>query len=185
MYTFRPATDRIRKLRELIRDRVIRYDAERLKIVTEAYQANEYLPSILKRPLAFKALCERMTVLVEDFEIIVGNKGPHFFSSPQYPEWGISDWLMEPIEKGEWTIREDGLYHNPDTEELRNTISPEDYAVLKELLPWWKYRKVGTVADAWQPRHHAELKKAQRLQLCGRGRHGPHRPARGPSGGGL
>ena len=159
MYTFRPATARIRALRERIRDRVIRYDSERLRIVTEAYRQNEYLPPILKRPLAFKALCEQMTVLVEDFEIIVGNKGPHFFSSPQYPEWGISDWLMEPIEKGEWALREDGLYHNPDEEELRNTISPEDYAVLKELLPWWAHRKVGTVADAWQPRHHAELKR--------------------------
>ena len=130
MYTFRPATERIRQLRELIRDRVIRYDSERLRIVTEAYRQNEYLPPILKRPLAFKALCEQMTVLVEDSEIIVGNKGPHFFSSPQYPEWGISDWLMEPIEKGEWTLKEDGLYHNPENEELRNTISAEDYRVL-------------------------------------------------------
>ena len=29
MYTFRPATERIRRMRELIRDRVIRYDSER------------------------------------------------------------------------------------------------------------------------------------------------------------
>ena len=101
MYTFRPATKRIQYMRELIRDRVIRNDAERLRIITEVYQQNEFLPPILKRPLAFKALCERMTVLVEDFEIIVGNKGPHFFSSPQYPEWGISAWMVEPISHGE------------------------------------------------------------------------------------
>lgn len=159
MYTFRPATKRIQYMRELIRDRVIRNDAERLRIITEVYQQNEFLPPILKRPLAFKALCERMTVLVEDFEIIVGNKGPHFFSSPQYPEWGISDWMVEPISHGEWTIREDGLYHNPETEELKHTISPEDYQSLCELLPYWKTHKVGTTADAWQPRHHAELKR--------------------------
>ena len=159
MYTFRPATKRIQYMRELIRDRVIRNDAERLQIITEVYRQNEFLPPILKRPLAFKALCERMTVLVEDFEIIVGNKGPHFFSSPQYPEWGISDWMVEPISRGEWTIREDGLYHNPETEELKHTISPEDYETLKELLPYWATHKVGTTADAWQPRHHAELKR--------------------------
>ena len=82
MYTFRPATERINMLRELIRDRVIRYDAERLRIVTEVYRENEYLPPILKRPLAFKALCEQMTVRVEDFELIVGNKGPNFSPAP-------------------------------------------------------------------------------------------------------
>ena len=40
MYTFRPATERIRALREKIRDRVIRYDSERLQIVTDAYREN-------------------------------------------------------------------------------------------------------------------------------------------------
>ena len=157
MYTFRPATDRIRHMRELIRDRVIRNDAERARIVTRVYQENENVPPIIKRALALKALCQQMTVLVEDFELVVGNKGPHFFSSPQYPEWGISEWIIEPVKNGEWTVREDGLYHNPDTEELRHTISPEDYAFIRDAQPYWRSHKVGTVADAWQPRHHKEL----------------------------
>lgn len=36
MYQFKPATQRIRKMRERIRDRVIRCDAERAVIITEA-----------------------------------------------------------------------------------------------------------------------------------------------------
>ena len=74
MYTFRPATQRILRLREMVRDRVIRYDAERLQIVTEAYRENEFLPPILKRPLAFKAICEKMTPFMGEDEIIVGSK---------------------------------------------------------------------------------------------------------------
>ena len=159
MYTFRPATQRILRLREMVRDRVIRYDAERLQIVTEAYRENEFLPPILKRPLAFKAICEKMTPFVGEDEIIVGSKGPHLFSSPQYPEWGIRDWFVGAVENGSWELKDDGLYHSPPSDDLPSAISPEDFAVLKELLPYWKNRRVGTVADAWQPRHHAELKR--------------------------
>jgi formate C-acetyltransferase len=146
-------------MRELIRNRVIRNDAERLIIVTDAYRKNDNVVPIIKRPLALKELCERMTVLVEDFELIVGNKGPHYFSSPQYPEWGVSEWIVEPVSKGEWTIMEDGLYHNPDSEELKHTISPEDFEIIRDSLDFWKSRKVGAAADAWQPEHFAELKR--------------------------
>jgi formate C-acetyltransferase len=115
MYKFKPATERIKYMRELIRNRVIRNDAERLAIVTDAYRKYDGVVPIIKRPLALKELCERMTVLVEDFEIIVGNKGPHYFSSPQYPEWGVSEWIVEPISKGEWTIRRTGFITTPTT----------------------------------------------------------------------
>jgi formate C-acetyltransferase len=58
--------------------------------------------------LALKELCAH-TVRVEDFELIVGKsrKAPD-------PEWA-SEWIVADT-KGEWTIREDGLYHNPDHE---------------------------------------------------------------------
>lgn len=159
MYKFRPATDRIKYMRELIRDRVIRNDAERMMIITDAYKKNENVVPIIKRPLALLELCKRMSIIVEDFEVIVGNKGPHYFSSVQYPEWGVSDWVVEPIKRGEWTLREDGLYHNPDNEEIRLTISPEDYEYISENLEYWKTRKVGSVADAWQPEYFQELKR--------------------------
>ena len=160
MYEFSPATDRILLMREKIRDRVLRNDAERMIIVTESYKKYEHMPPLIKRSKAFYDICAKMSVFVEDFELIVGGKGPHFFSSPQYPEWGAgSPWILSFIESGEWTIREDGLYHNPDGEEVIHTISPEDYEAIKECWEFWKTRQVGTMADAWQPDHHAELKR--------------------------
>ena len=77
MYEFSPATERIQHMREYIRDRVCQYDSERARIVTESNKRNENVIPIIKRPLMFKDICEQMTVLVEDFEIIVGNKGPN------------------------------------------------------------------------------------------------------------
>ena len=144
-------------MRELIRDRVIRNDAERTAILTDAYKKYDNIVPIIKRPLGLLELCKRMSVFVMDFELIVGGKGPHFFSSPQYPEWGASEWIIEMIESGQWTLREDGLYHNPDGEEVRHTISPEDYQIIRDAREFWETRKVGTTADAWQPDHYEEL----------------------------
>ena len=160
MYTFSPSTERINYMRELIRDRVIRNDAERMRIITDSYRKNEHMPPLIKRSLAFRDLCEQMTVFIKDFELIVGGKGPHFFSAPVYPEWGAGvPWLLEPVASGEWTIREDGLYHNPDGEELKHTVSPEDVETIRECWEFWKTRTTGVMADAWQPDHHAELRR--------------------------
>ncbi|MDR0861554.1 MAG: hypothetical protein LBN30_02080 [Oscillospiraceae bacterium] len=157
MYTFRPATERIKTMRELIRDRVLRCDAERAVIMTEAYKKYESVVSIIKKPLALYELCEKMTIRVEDFELIVGNKGPNFFSSPAYPEWGVTDWILEPLSKGEWFLKDDGLYHNPPDEEVRQTISPEDYEALAGIAEYWTTHKIGASADAWHPDGFDEL----------------------------
>ena len=44
MYEFRPATDRIKLMRLLIRDRVIEIDTERVITVTEAYKKYAKVP---------------------------------------------------------------------------------------------------------------------------------------------
>lgn len=159
MYKFRPVTDRIRHMRELIRDRVLRIDAERALIITEAYKKYENVVPIIKKPLALYELCSKMTLLVEDFEIIIGNKSPYYFGSPQYPEWGRYDWFLEPIKNGKWELKEDGLYHNPQGEQLRLTISPKDYEALVSICDYWETRRLGAVADAWQPDGFDELKR--------------------------
>ena len=161
MYQFKPATERILRLRERIRDRVLRYDSERVRILTESNQRNEYMLPAIKRPLFFKDLCEKMTILVDDDEIVVGNKGPHIFSCVSYPEWSASEWFIDEIDAGRWTIREDGLYHNPDDDDCLYCISPEDYEYLRSVREYWSHRKVGTMADAWQPEFFQELQDLQ------------------------
>ena len=159
MYTFRPVSPRVLKMRDMIRDRVVHNDGERARLLTEAYKKYEDVLPIIKRPLSIKYVIERMSFYVGDEELIVGGKGGHIFTAPQYPEMMNSDWILHGVESGEWTIREDGLYHNPDGEEVIHTISPEDYEAIKECWEFWKTRQVGTMADAWQPDHHAELKR--------------------------
>ena len=160
MYEFCPATDRVRRIREKIRDRVLRLDSERGILITEASKKYENIVPIIRRPLLTRELVKNMTIRIEDDEIIVGNKGPYFFSSPASPEWNTSDWIVDAVKSGEWTMREDGLYHNPDDEEVRQCISQEDYDALVDVYEYWKNRKVGTVADAWQPDGFLELQNS-------------------------
>ena len=159
MYEFRPATERVQHLRQLIRDRVLRIDSERAMIWTDASKKHENVVPIIKRPLMLYELCSKMTLVFEDYEIIIGNKSPYFFGSPQYPEWMGQAWFLEPIKNGEWMIEEDGLYHNPKGEQVALSISPEDYEALLSIQDYWKDRKITTVADAWQPDSFDELSR--------------------------
>ncbi|MDR2355361.1 MAG: hypothetical protein LBE16_04105, partial [Clostridiales Family XIII bacterium] len=117
MYTFKPATDRILKMREAIRDRVLRHESERARIMTEASKKYENVTPIIRRPLMHYELCKHMTLYIGDDERIVGGKGPHMFSCPsfieQFPPIGEYHFMYQGIKSGEWKIGDDGLYHNP------------------------------------------------------------------------
>ena len=157
MYEFSPATARIWKMRERIRERVVRCASDRALIITEASKKYENIVPIIKRPLMFKEIAEKIAINIDDDELIVGSKGPYFFSSACYPEWGGPDWIIGAVRSGDWTKREDGLYHNPDSDEVKISISEEDCAALESITEYWKYRKIGTVANAWQPEGFEEL----------------------------
>ncbi len=79
------------------------------------------------------------------------------------PEWSGEGWIPAMVENGIWTLREDGLYHNPDGEELKLTISPEDVEALLSIRDYWKGRTITATADAWQPDGYDEL---CRLNVC-------------------
>ena len=160
MYTFGPVTERIFRIRERVRDRVVRYDAERARIITEAYQATEDTLPIIRRPKAFYALCEKMSLLVDDDEILVGNKGPTIFSSPCYPEWGTTDWVIDDIESGRWTL-EDGEYRNPAEDGIKYIVSEEDFEYLRSIRPYWEHRRVGRLAEGWKPDCFEELARLE------------------------
>jgi formate C-acetyltransferase len=63
----------------------------------------------------------------------------------------MSDWITDAVRNGGWTLREDGLYHNPDDEEIRICISEEDTAALEQIRDYWQDRTIGATAEAWKP----------------------------------
>ncbi|MCL2365891.1 MAG: hypothetical protein FWC75_02465 [Oscillospiraceae bacterium] len=159
MHNQAPISDRIAHMRELIRDRVVRNDAERALIMTEAYKKHEHVLPVIKKPLAMYEYCSKKVVRVEDFEIIVGNRGQYFLGNTSLVEWqGIyEDKYTNNKSPDAWTLGGDGLYHNPEEDLVRLSISPEDVDKLLSVKDYWKERTLTRIADAWQPDGYDEL----------------------------
>jgi len=160
-----PVTERIAHMRELIRDRVIRNDAERAVIMTEAYKKFQHVVPVIKKPLAMYEYCARKAVRVEDFEVIVGNRGEHFLGNTYLPEWsGIyTNDITNSASPDAWRMGDDGLYHNPEEDIVKLTISPEDLERLNSVKDYWASNSLNKIADAWQPDGYDEL---CRLGVC-------------------
>ena len=127
-------------------------------IVTESYKQNEHVIPILQHSRALKAVCEQITVRVEDDELMVGNRGKYFCGNSVEPEWSGGGWALASVRSGAYTLKEDGLYHNPEGEDLDIVIAPEDVEILAQVDEWWQQGHIfTTVANAWLPEGYDEL----------------------------
>lgn len=158
MYTFKPATDRIWHMRQLIRDRIIQVDASMLDIITEADQKYSSMMPILKKGYSTLDIAKKMTVEIEDFELIVGTRGKYFCGRTTDPRYYGVFGLAE-VESGEWTLRDDGLYHTPEKDEIQMSIAPEDVEIMRKYNDYWKDKWIGAVAQASAPDGYEEFCK--------------------------
>ncbi|MCR5175206.1 MAG: hypothetical protein K6C09_11345 [Oscillospiraceae bacterium] len=159
MYTFKPATDRILHERQLIRDRVIQKDAQLLPLYTEADKLYRHVMPIIKKGLTDLYITQRMTVEIEDFELIVGSAGKHFCGSTVDPRYHGIGFVLNAVESGEWTLREDGLYHTPETDEIQMSVAPEDVELFREHAPYWEDKFIGAVAQASAPDGYEDFRR--------------------------
>ncbi len=158
MYQFRPVTERIALMRGRIRNRVIQYDSERAMIVTKAFKNCVNLVPTIRRPTILKAVASGVTLRVEDIDVLVGNRGRYFSSNVAYSENNEgAGWVVNAVRNGEWTMGEDGLYHNPETDDLRLSASVEDIENIESIQEFWKYRTFDCIGDGWAPAGLDEL----------------------------
>ena len=157
MYQFRPLSVRMAHLRKRIRDRVIQTDAEHALLTTEAYRRYGNAVPQIRRAQALYNVCAKMTLRVEDEDIIVSNMAKNFCGCSVNPDFSGIGWIPDRIRSGQWTLREDGLYHNPDTEEIRLTMAPEDYEAFLSIEEFWKGRTFTDLTVQWVPKGYEEL----------------------------
>ncbi|MBN1188433.1 MAG: hypothetical protein JXA46_01660 [Dehalococcoidales bacterium] len=151
MYEFRPVTDRIKLMRQLVRDRVMRIDMERALNLTESYKRHSRVPPAIKMPLATYDICSKMTCRVEDFEIIVGNTGKHFLGCGIWPDWDAS-WLWKELEEGKlWHLQDDGLFHRTDPSSMHLTMSKKAVDEFMSIRDFWRDNSVTSFTDSWSP----------------------------------
>ncbi len=159
MYQFRPVSDRMKVMHERTRERIFHVDSERPMIVTRASKKYESVIPVIKNALIFKAMCEEQTTRVEDHEILVANHTKFFCGTRLDPRWGEGNMYVDFVENGTWKLGEDGLYHNPASDELRVVMSPEDLEALRSIRDYWKGKTMEDMAQAWQPEGYEELNR--------------------------
>ena len=132
MYTFKPYTERVARLRDAVRDRLIIGDATKDRLQLEALKKYRKYPPLLQKPYISLYVLERMPVNVQEDEFFfggLGNKG-----------WGgarSNTWLSADIENT-WPIMEDGMHHAPLDDPFYSkqliAIAPEDVKELREIM---------------------------------------------------
>lgn len=87
---------RIKRLRQRLFDVKPMISSERCRIFTESMKASEGKPIALRRSQAFYDVLDKMTIVIGEDDLIVGNQTETLKSSPIYPEYSI-DWLREEM----------------------------------------------------------------------------------------
>jgi hypothetical protein len=155
MYTFRPYTERIARMREKVRDRMIIADAVKDRLQLEASRLYRDFPPILKRAYSSRYVIERMPINIPEDEYFVGDMGTK--------HWGDAKgmfWLMADIENT-WPIGEAGLHHAPDDDPLYShqplAISPEDLKELRAIADERMASNGYVIPEEWLPKGAKEF----------------------------
>ena len=149
MYTFRPHTDRVERLRAAVRDRVIVADASKPRLQLEALKKYIKYPPMLQKPYISLYVLERMPISIQKDEFFFGDMGNKC--------WGGGDgtmWLRADIENT-WPIEEDGLHHAPVEDPAYSrqlmAIAPEDLKELREIAMERAQIQGGWDSQDWLP----------------------------------
>ncbi len=159
MYTFKPYTERVARLRDAVRDRLMVADAEKPRLQLEAKKKYIKYPPMLQKPYISLYVLERMPLNIQEDEYFFGGLGNKGWGGANTGGAGTM-WLSVDIENT-WPIMADGLHHAPDDDPFyshqKMAISPAD---LKELRAIAKERaeiEGGFGAQDWLPDGVQEL----------------------------
>lgn len=140
--------NRIKKLRERVISTTPKVCIERARLITEAYGENESLPVVLKRAKALERILSKMSIYIDEDELIVGNQASKPRSAPIFPEYSV-DWIEKEID--EFAER------SGDKFLVDEGIKPE----LLEIVNYWKGKTVKDRANSTIPE---DVKKASLIK---------------------
>ncbi len=144
-------TERVRRLRQQSLEAEETLSAERALLLTEFYRANPGLgvSAPVQRAMAFAYLMEHKTVVINDGELIVGEKGPAPKHAPTYPELCCHSLADLDI-----------LNARPKTS---FRVEPETRQVYEEqIIPFWQGRSMrdrifAEMTDDWKAAYEAGI----------------------------
>ncbi len=143
MYQFRTVTDRIARMRKRYRDTNFTLDAERTMIATEFHKTNKSLPAPLFKAQLQLEVCSRMTVRVEDDELIVGNLGKNYKGTTLWPEYSGMAWLFQELD--------DGSFYTRKQQDEPMNLPEEEKALILSVRDYWTENTLWTGMAACYP----------------------------------
>lgn len=91
-------TTRVARLKKQLRDTKPRICIERARLATEFYRQCSVETPVMRRAGLLSYLLKNMTIYIADDELIVGNHGSKFRSTPVFPEYGVK-WIVDEIDQ--------------------------------------------------------------------------------------
>jgi pyruvate formate-lyase/glycerol dehydratase family glycyl radical enzyme len=118
-------SERIARLKKEVLSAIPTICTERAAFYTEVYREADDSPVILKRAYALEKTLKRMTIFINDGELIVGNQSSKLRAAPIFPEY-VTSWIIKELD--EFDKRPgDAFFINEDQ---KNN--------LKEICGWWE-----------------------------------------------
>ncbi len=126
---------------------------ERARIYTEVYRNNQDKPLIIIRALALDETLRRMSIFIDEGELIVGNQSSKPRAAPIFPEYAVG-WILKEL---------DSLAERPGDAFYPTQQVKEE---LREICPWWQGRTLLERGTALLPPlmreiHDAEIIRAE------------------------
>ena len=131
-----PKTDRIQKLIDDLYSGTPTIEATRAEIITESFKNTEGMSIYIRRAKAFRAMVEKLPVVIRDNELIVGGNSFARRGCQTFPEYS-NKWLEEEFDTIA-TRSADAFY-----------ISKEDADKLKEAHKYWQGRTTSELATSY------------------------------------
>jgi pyruvate formate-lyase/glycerol dehydratase family glycyl radical enzyme len=139
-YTLSTVSARVERIREKYRTTRPSICIARYKIVTEFYRENPQLQGILKRARNFKNLCEKLPVLINEDEVIVGWQAAKYRACALYPEISFG-WFLDELRAGTIPKRDVDPYD----------IDDRDARYVLETGDFWRTECLSAKVDAYIP----------------------------------
>ncbi len=144
-----PVSDRVAKMRERYRTTRPSICAARYRIVTEFYRENPQLQGILKRAKNFRNICEKLPVLINKDEVIVGWQAAKYRACALYPETSFG-WFLDELKAGTIPLRDTDPY-DIDEKDAEYILSTGDFwrkeclsAKVDEYIPLGYFKAAGS-----------------------------------------
>ncbi len=131
-----PKSNRIQKLIDDLYSGTPTIESTRAEIITESFKNTENLSMYLRKSRAFRAIVEKLPVVIRDNELIVGCNSYTRRGCQTFPEFS-NKWLEDEFETIS-TRSADSFY-----------ISDETAAKLKEVHKYWQGRTTSELATSY------------------------------------